>query len=576
MHLKCSITPKTVKLGGVVDQIEARFKQVDVLPMVKHYMNSLDLFNLMKKYVPSSKSSLAEHAESLCIITANIICDNKPLYKIQEWLARYSDGLTGEPVNAELFNDDRLGRSLSALFTADRHSLLTELSCNAIKSHQLITDEIHNDSTTVTFKGEYKDPDPDAVQLKHGHNKDFRPDCKQIVFGLNIVADGHVPLSYELYNGNQSDDLTHIPNWNGLRALIKKEDFIYIADCKLCSSENLAHIDKNNGYFITIIPKSHKDVPEFKDYIKTHDVKWDTAFSTPHSRKKDKTNKYRTYEAGKNKKGYRVIWVHTSLKAEDDGKRRSKRIDRAQKALEELVPKLNAYHLKTEKQIKAAVKEICKDVSDYLDVKITMGRKRIDQRIPSTKREPGDPIYKYKWSFTYGLEWEINKQAVSDALKTDGLFPLITNHHELDAAEVLRMYKRQSYLEKRMYTKKSILDVAPVFLKDEKRIEAVMFLYFIALMIVSLIERNIRMNMGKKIEKLPILPQGMNTKKPTWNNIRYFFRNIHLALVLKDKIPIQATVQGLNDLHKKVCELIEVPSSAYQNLKDGWWLFEPN
>ncbi len=39
-------------------------------------------------------------------------------------------------------------------------------------------------------------------------------------------------------------------------------------------------------------------------------------------------------------------------------------------------------------------------------------------------------------------------------MKKDGLFPLITNHHELEAAEILKMYKRQSYLEKRMYTKK--------------------------------------------------------------------------------------------------------------------------
>ena len=56
-------------------QFETRFKQVDVLPMVKHYMSSLDLYNLFKKYVPASNSCLAEHAESLCIITANIICD---------------------------------------------------------------------------------------------------------------------------------------------------------------------------------------------------------------------------------------------------------------------------------------------------------------------------------------------------------------------------------------------------------------------------------------------------------------------------------------------------------------------
>jgi transposase len=556
-------------------QIEAQYKQLDVLPMVKHYMKSLDLYNLFRKYVPASANCLAEHAESLCIITANIICDNKPLYKVQEWLAKYADGLTNDSVNADKFNDDRLGRSLCALFKADRHSLMTEVSCNAIKLHKLQTDEIHNDSTTVTFIGQYATPDPDAVQLKHGHNKDYRPDCKQIVFGLNITADGHVPLSYKAYNGNRNDDTTHIPNWNELRCLLKKEDFIYIADCKLCSSKNLAYIDKNNGYFITIIPKYHKESKSFIEYIKTHDVKWEEAFEIRHSRKKKEINKFRTYEAGNNKKGYRVIWVHCSSKEQEDKNKRLKKINKAQKALEELIPRLNAYHLKTQKQITKAVNKICQDVDGLIDVKITKGRKQICKRIPSTRRRPDDPIYENKWSFNYGLEWKTNEQAAMGVAKTDGLFPLITNNHSLDAAQVLRMYKRQSYLEKRLYTKKSILDVAPVFLKKQRRIEAVLLLYFFALMIVSLIERNIRLNMIKqKIEKLPILPQKMNTKKPTWNNIRYFYRNIHLSVIIKNKVPIQVDVQGLSDLHKKVCRLVEVPCSAYKNLHDGWWLFE--
>ena len=41
-------------------------------------------------------------------------------------------------------------------------------------------------------------------------------------------------------------------------------------------------------------------------------------------------------------------------------------------------------------------------------------------------------------------------------------------------------------------------------------------------MIVSLIERNIRKNMAEeKVEKLPILPNGMNSKTPTW----WLFKN---------------------------------------------------
>jgi len=116
----------------------------------------------------------------------------------------------------------------------------------------------------------------------------------------------------------------------------------------------------------------------------------------------------------------------------------------------------------------------------------------------------------------YHLKTKKEIQAVVEASKTDGIFPLVTNT-DLKASDVLRKYKSQPFLEKRMYTKKTVLEVAPVFLKKEKRIEAMLFLYFAALMVVSLIELKIRMNMKKEaIEKLSILPQGMNTKKPTW------------------------------------------------------------
>ena len=309
-----------------MEQFETRFKQVDVLPMVKYFMDKLALVNLFTKYVPVAAGSIADHAESLCILIANIVCDNKPLYKVQEWLGQYCDGLVQEPVEASVFNDDRLARALSALFRSDRHSLMTELSSKAISVHQLLTDEIHNDSTSVTFIGQYNSPDPEAVKLKRGHNKDFRPDCKQIVFGLNITADGHVPLSYKLFDGNTSDDVTHVPNWNGLRTLLEKEDFIYVADCKLCSQTNLTHIASNGGFFITIVPKDRMEVKRFIKYLKQNDVTWSDAFSIASSRKKSELNVYRTHETERTKAGFRVIFVHSSSKQKDDASRRQKKI----------------------------------------------------------------------------------------------------------------------------------------------------------------------------------------------------------------------------------------------------------
>ena len=554
-------------------QFETRFKQVDVLPMVKHFMDALNLFSLFKKYVPAAPDSLADHAESLCILTANIICDNKPLYKVKEWLSNYSDGIVDEPLEANLFNDDRLARALSALFHADRHSLMTELSSNSISVHKLLTDEIHNDSTSITFIGDYKNPDPDAVKLKHGHNKDFRPDCKQVVFGLNITSDGHVPLSYKLFDGNTNDDVTHIPNWNGLRTLLEKEDFIYVADCKLCSHKNLTHIAQNGGFFITIVPKDRKEVKQFLKQLKNNDLEFKDAYQVESSRKSGKVNIFKTYEADRTKNGFRIIWVHSSSKQEDDQVRRQKKIDKAIVALKELSPKLNAYHLKTKKEIRAAVDSICKGIKQFLDVKILTERKQIKVKI-SPGRPSLESVYKNKWEFKHRIQWELNKQALLEASKTDGLFPLITNT-ALEACEVLKKYKSQPFLEKRMYTKKTVLQVAPVFLKKEKRIEAILFLYFVALMIVSLIERKIRMNMAKEaIEKLPILPQAMNSKKPTWNNIKYFFRNVHYSEIIQDGVCIQSMVKGLSDLHKQINRLLDVPSSVYKNLQPSWWQFK--
>ena len=79
------------------------------------------------------------------------------------------------------------------------------------------------------------------------------------------------------------------------------------------------------------------------------------------------------------------------------------------------------------------------------------------------------------------------------------------------------------------------------------------------------------MNMEKeKIEKLPILPQGMNTKKPTWNNIRYFFRDVHYSEIIRGGKCIQAAVKGLSALHEQIHWLLEIPDSVYKNLQNGW------
>ena len=556
-----------------MDEMNVITKKVDVLPMVKYYMDQLGIYDLFAKYVQNPKRSPVDSAQILSVMVANIVCASRPLYRVEQWAADYMDGLTEYGFNASIYNDDQLAKKLDLLFKADRNSFMAELAANAIFVHMLETNQIHNDSTSITFLGEYENEDSEAVKLKHGFNKDHRPDCKQIVFGLNITADGNVPISFELFDGNRTDDTTHIPNWNALREFLREQDFIYIADCKLCSQKNLDYIHGHGGIFITIVPKNRLEVKQFYEFLKTNPIEWQYAYETPNSRKKSETVTYKTYEGETSENGYRIIWVHSSAKEQQDKKRRENKIAKAESQLTELSPRLNQYQLKTKEQIEKAIKEATKGASDLLQIQLIEDKQIVQRQIGPGKPGP-NTLYKEEETISYRLEWELDHKAIKDLATRDGIFPLITNAH-IDAAEVLKAYKNQPYLEKRMYTAKSILKVAPVFLKKPRRIEAMTFLYFIALMIVSLMERNIRKNMAEeKVEKLPILPNGMNTKKPTWNNLNYFFERVHLALIEKQSQAVQTILKGVTTLHKTVLKLMGVPPSVYTTIKDHWWLFK--
>jgi transposase len=214
-------------------QIDGYKTNVDTLPLIKHYLSELGVYDIDKKYVEKGRNQ-EEPAEGLSILIMNILSSGQPLYKVEEWLQAYRDesndfGKEALGFNQEVlaFNDDRFARNLDKLYQADRGSLMAELSAKAIEIHELETQIIHNDTTTVTFFGEYnQNKELDTVQLKRGYNKEGRPDCKQIVFGLNITEDGHVPISYQVYDGNTSDNHTHQVNWTSLREMIKDEPFI--------------------------------------------------------------------------------------------------------------------------------------------------------------------------------------------------------------------------------------------------------------------------------------------------------------------------------------------------------------
>jgi len=543
--------------------LSTRTKRLDVKPFITYYMDQLSLGQLFDKYIPQSPQMRLAPCDVLKMLVFNIINSPSPLYKVSEWVGDYFDGIGEAPDEAESYNDDCLGRGLDRLFACDRNALMVDLTANAIQAHQLELTRIHNDSTTITFKGRYENQDSEAAKLLHGHNKDFRPDCLQLVYGLNITEDGNVPLSFDLFDGNTSDDTTHIPNWNNIRQMLESSDFIYIADCKVCNDDSLDHIHDHHGQFITVVPKRRKILEPFYKLLQNGEVNWQYAYYVADNRKPSEQNDYYTFEAAPTDKGYRMIWVYSTAKARQDKKTRELRLGKAEDKLTKIAEKLNCYKLKTKKQIEATITKAVYNVKDLIDIELIENKVLYRKKVGSGRPGPNS-VYEECTHITYQIKWHRNLSAIEDNALRDGTFPLITNTN-LECDQVLKTYKNQAGLEKRFNTTKSVLGIAPVFLKKTSRIEAIVFLYFVALMIISLIERAIRKNMeNESIDSLPILPQKMKTTRPTWNNLRYLFRNVHIVeIFVKDRL-VHKSLNGLHNIHLKVLRLIDVPPIVYQ------------
>jgi len=547
---------------------------LDVYPIVQHYMRTLGIHELFSENLPLVREE-ASHANCLCILISNIIIETVPLYKISDWLKVYTDGKGEYGYDSNYYTDDKLGSSLDALYAADRHSLLSVLSSRAIKLHDLKTDVVHNDSTSISLSGSYDNVvDKGSAKPMRGHNKDGRPDAKQIVFNLSVLGDGHVPILASCHDGNTEDSETHKVNWDTLKTLLNRVDFYYIADSKVATIENMAHIAGNKGKFISILPASRKEVKEFLSAVLEGDKEpaWEFVLSKADTRNKGQQIVYQSYSGEKTREGYTLHWIHSSSKAQEDAQRRTEKLLKTEAALAELQPKLNRYYLKEKPQIEKAIAKILQDTTEFFDVQI-----QEHQYVKRTKIGRGrigeNSTFKEEIFTKYSITWSRNEQYIAKQSKIDGLFPLVTNT-TASAKVILEHYKEQPYLEKTFSTLKSVLEAVPMFLKLPHRIEAMLFLYFIALMIIALMERQVHISMKEeKIESLPILPQRMKTKKPTWNNIRYFFREVYFMSQHLVNGGLDTLTKGVTKLHKKVLSLLKVPLQLYQIKDQNWWFF---
>jgi len=163
------------------------------------------------------------------------------------------------------------------------------------------------------------------------------------------------------------------------------------------------------------------------------------------------------------------------------------------------------------------------------------------------------------------LSWELDQDHISYDAKVDGFFPLVTNLHEsVSPGEVLRHYKQQATLEKRHEQLKTVMEIAPVYLKTPERIEAFVFVYFLSLLLHALLERQVRRAMqSKEIKQLQVYPERRECENPTAEKVLELFASVRRHRLLGPDSVMATFYDPLNEVQRQVLELLEVPLTAY-------------
>ena len=513
------------------------------------------------------------HVDVALLLVRNFTLARHPFYGVAEWARQFGpDQLQLQEHQLDLLNDDRLGQTLKKLFEIDVHTLMTRLVVHMVKQFKVDLERFHNDSTTITFSGVYR-PKPPAdrrhLKIVHGFNKDHRPDLKQLVWTLTVSHDGAVPVHYNVDDGNVTDDQTHIHTWNVLRKIVGRADFVYVADCKLCTKQNMSHIDDQDGHFITVLPRSRKEDDRFKQWILHHQVNWQEIWRRPDQRHKYGPEEvFETVEAPEpSAEGYRIVWYRSSEKWKRDQQTRDDAIQAARFALHQLRERVGKRLLKTRQQVQAAVDQILQETqaASWLDVDVVpQERHRYKQ---ARRGRPGPSTAYVRQSTTvYEPVVTLHTQAIRHAAAADGIFPLITNMlpEQMSALDLLRTYKYQSFIEKRHEQLKTVTEVAPVNLKNPERIEAFLFLYFVAVLIHALIERQVRTAMKRaKIRSIPLYPEERACRAPTADKILDVFAPLRRHRLHQEGQLIHTFWDSLSPLQQTILELLEIPTSDY-------------
>jgi len=342
------------------------------LPVVDHFLDRLSMAKLLEEHLPGADGRVRlAPAKAIGVVVRNLALSHQPLYSMNDWATGHDPAFLGlEPDEVSLINDDRIGRALERLFEADRSSLLGRLVLDArgrLRHRLLRTAQrldvdhppwgLHPGDRGDTWReddrgrgeGALQGPPPRSAAAgvdPHGGGRRCGADRPSIGVGQHRGLDyPHRHLGQPL-------------------CTLGRNDFLYWRTASSATRENMEHIDKGGGRFVSVLPATRKEDGAFRRYLVDHEVEWTEALRRPARHIGEPDDVFSTTRGALALgRGFRVIWVRSSHKVVRDADARSERVGAGVAALDDLNQKLlsNRSRLKSLEAVEAAAAKATED-----------------------------------------------------------------------------------------------------------------------------------------------------------------------------------------------------------------------
>jgi len=277
---------------------------------------------------------------------------------------------------------------------------------------------------------------PEGSKRRHGYSRDKRPDCPQVVIALVVTPDG-LPLAYEVLPGNTADSKTLRMFLGKIERQYGKARRVWVMDRGVPTEAVLAEMRNSDPpvQYLVGTPKGRlnrlekhlleKPWQDAREGVKVKLLAEDGelyVFAQSYDRV--------TKERAMRRRQLKWLW------------KRLRQIAAMEIAREELLMKLGAAH----------------------------------SRAPAAWRLLDIEIDKERPSFAFAL----NRKKLRTTRRREGRYLLRTNLTDNDPAQLWQYYIQLVAVEEAFRNLKGDLAIRPVFHKDEKRIEAHIFIAFLA------------------------------------------------------------------------------------------------